>query len=73
MTDTEYQAAKYSFKEVPETCPKVYKAFDDYTASNKTKADLDDLLEFVKTQTTALRDLTLKLAETLVIANIPLK
>lgn len=73
MTDAEYQAAKFSFKQVPETCPLVYKAFDDYMASNRSKQDVDNLLEFVKTQTTALRDLTLKLGERLVAANIPLQ
>lgn len=72
MTITEYRAAKYTFSQVPETCPEVFAAFDAYMESGHTKADVDSLIEFVTSRTKALRELSLKLAETLIANNIPL-
>ena len=76
MTDTEYQAVKYSFKQVGETCPLVDAAFDEFLMKHElpvsTTRELEGLRQFVKEKNEQLRELTFALGRRLIQNGVPL-
>lgn len=77
MTQTEYDAAKFSFSRVPETCPlvdaKLAQFLDTHKIPDDTRHDLKELIDFAKSKNEQLRELTFIMGRQAIEAGVALR